>query len=115
MALLTWLHAGYWSSGQRLSDSTRVVGDGVDAADFPEYVVCALFSSSYLCLSSLTKLFSAEVHKRALDQPALVLMPKDAAEWKQVPLIAQVARRRRNVSPVRVYGQRESSQAMARH
>jgi len=29
---------GYWSSGQRLSDSARVVGEGFEASELPEYL-----------------------------------------------------------------------------
>ena len=30
---------GYWSSGHRLADSSRVGGQGLDPADLPEYMV----------------------------------------------------------------------------
>lgn len=30
---------GYWSSGTRLKDSTRMSGQGVEDFDLPEYVV----------------------------------------------------------------------------
>ncbi|KAH6913065.1 WLM domain-containing protein [Coprinopsis sp. MPI-PUGE-AT-0042] len=29
---------GYWSSGQRLADSARIPGDGIDTGEFPEYM-----------------------------------------------------------------------------
>ncbi|KAJ3530423.1 hypothetical protein NMY22_g8574 [Coprinellus aureogranulatus] len=29
---------GYWSSGQRLADSARIPGDGIEAGDFPEFM-----------------------------------------------------------------------------
>ncbi|KAF6754493.1 WLM domain-containing protein [Ephemerocybe angulata] len=29
---------GYWSSGQRLADSARVQGDGIEAGEFPEFM-----------------------------------------------------------------------------
>ena len=36
--------AGYWSGGTRLSDSSRVGGDGVGDYDLPEYVVRHCYS-----------------------------------------------------------------------
>jgi DNA-dependent metalloprotease WSS1 len=31
---------GYWSAGTRLADSSKVVGQGVESGEFPEYMVC---------------------------------------------------------------------------
>ena len=32
-------NAGYWSSGSRLADSSKIKGQGIEAGDFPEYMV----------------------------------------------------------------------------
>lgn len=47
------IYVGYWSSGQRLSDSTRVVGEGFESAELPEYLVNALLMNQTTRRSSL--------------------------------------------------------------
>ena len=55
---------GYWSAGTRLADSSKVVGQGVESGEFPEYMVCIRL----LCIigdplryPSLSYSFSVEV------------------------------------------------------
>jgi hypothetical protein len=56
--------SGYWSSGQRLTDSARVAGEGIEPGDLPEYMVrCATIVSR----SINDKAYSAAVHKHARD------------------------------------------------
>ena len=39
---------GYWSSGTRLGDSSRVEGQGIEPGDLPEYMVRPLLLTPFL-------------------------------------------------------------------
>jgi len=55
------MSSGYWSSGTRLGDSSRVEGQGIEPGDLPEYMVCPFFHAhSFLPLSYLNGSCSAE-------------------------------------------------------
>lgn len=51
---------GYWSSGTRLADSSKVAGEGIGAGDLPEYMVTAFAVAFLTALNAL--LASAAVH-----------------------------------------------------
>jgi hypothetical protein len=85
IALPRWL-SGYWSSGQRLADSARVTGDGIEPGDLPEFMVrCYRIDRVQIYLKIY---ISAVVLKRARVQRLFA-----ASEEKSV----QLAKRRRNV------------------
>jgi hypothetical protein len=41
------MSVGYWSSGMRLADSSKVAGEGIGAGDLPEYMVTT-FAAVYV-------------------------------------------------------------------
>lgn len=80
--------SGYWSSGQRLTDSARVAGEGIEPGDLPEYMVrCA----SVVSRSINDNVYSAVVHKHARD-PRLSAVSEEKGN--------QQARRPRNAKQV---------------
>jgi len=44
LILIFFLRTGYWSSGNRLIDSRRVPGEGIEFGDLPEYIVSFITS-----------------------------------------------------------------------
>lgn len=57
---------GYWSSGQRLSDSAEIGGQGIDSGELPEYMVRNYSAVDLYYGSDRRVRHSAEVLIRAL-------------------------------------------------
>jgi hypothetical protein len=54
LILIFFLRTGYWSSGNRLIDSRRVPGEGIEFGDLPEYIVSFITSLiNYLISTTL--------------------------------------------------------------
>ncbi|KAF8638289.1 hypothetical protein AX17_002309 [Amanita inopinata Kibby_2008] len=63
-------HRSYWSSGQRLADSARIAGDGIEAGDLPEF----------MCGGAQSRVRPSSLRRRRPTQPTSTSLLKPVNE-----------------------------------